>query len=96
MGPKIGVDMIEYDIGLEVPRARGGKKRNPNSITSIICNLPVGGSYFFRDKGAKTLRSLVSAMKYRGELSFRVCIRTVTENGVNGVRVYRRAEDASE
>lgn len=88
--------MTDYDIGLAIPKTGRGRKRDPNSRMSIIRGLPENGSWFFTGIKNQDILTTAKMLRNRGEITFRVRTRRTTENGVDGVRVWRLHDDASE
>ncbi len=78
----------EYDFGVPLPPATRGKAAQ-NSTTGIIRNLPVDGSKFFAGKKYNQIGNLIQAAKQKKPFGFSLALREVTENGVDGVRVWR-------
>jgi hypothetical protein len=80
-----------YDFGVEIPRRHrhGGTVRNPNSMAGIIRDMPNGGSKFFPSRKVSDLTSIANILRRRGHISFKIVCRSVVENGVKGVRVWR-------
>jgi hypothetical protein len=79
----------EYDFDVPLPDARRGRTAGGNTPTAIIRGLPVGGSRFFVGYTNNRLNNIYQALKSKEKLPFKVTIRKVTEEGVEGVRVWR-------
>jgi hypothetical protein len=79
---------IQIDKGVPIPAigSRGGK---PN-LTALIRSLEVGDSFFITGKSL----GLINSTAYQARIStpgLKITQRTITENGVEGIRVWRVA-----
>ena len=74
-----------YDFWIPAPAAKSGG----GSISAIIRGLPVGGSKFFPGADNNKISNLYQTLRTKKQVSFKVSVRKVTEDGVAGVRVWR-------
>lgn len=83
--------MTEFDT--DVPLPARARREKPNSIRSTLTRMDVGNSKFFADYGDNpkptSISRTASLMNKGGKRTYAARIRT--ENGVEGVRVWRTA-----
>ena len=78
-----------YDDGIEIPKIAPPKRpKDPNSVCGLLRGMPAGKSKFFAGKTPVAMHGFVWAIR-KERPSVRFTSRTVVENGVKGVRVWR-------
>ena len=78
-----------YDFGVPLASASHNSVRDPDSMSGVIRGMPKGASKFFPGAKMNNVTSSVWLLRNRGHIDFKVACRTVTENGVKGVRCWR-------
>jgi len=79
---------VKYDFDVPIIRAKS-PIRDPNSISGVIRGLPKGASIFFPGTKMNIVNNCACVLKRRGHIDFKVACRSVTENDVAGIRVWR-------
>ena len=81
---------IEFDMGLPVPPRRGKARRGGGKF-SWLWDMPEDGSKFVPATEVKmnTLGATARVVTQRSDDKRKFVVRAVTENGVDGYRVFR-------
>ncbi len=88
IGPKIvkqAVGHPKIEKGVPLPPAGGGR----NGGQSMFANMTVGDSMFLVGRKADRVLNTASTYGHRHSPRWRFSVRTVVENGLAGVRVWR-------
>lgn len=81
------VNGFKIEVGIPVPDFQAGRSSG-SKFDPVFAALPAGGSIFFGGENAeRSVGSLLRVAKKRG---LRFITRKVVEDGVAGVRVWRR------
>ena len=79
-----------YDHDIPTPKVTGNKPgRKLCELTRLLIDCPVGACFFFPGKTAADIGGYVKNAKKLTSTHHRYTARTVTEDGVAGVRVWR-------
>ena len=83
----IVVNGLKIEVGIPVPDFQAGRGTG-SKFDPVFAALPAGGSIFFGGENAdRQVGSLLRVAKKRG---LRFITRKVVEDGVKGIRVWRR------
>lgn len=77
----------EYDMDVPIPHDR--RRAKQGGRPEVLRNMPVGASFFFKRASIQMLSNAWSMLRRNEDLTSKFTARTVTENGVKGVRVWR-------
>lgn len=75
----------EYDLDIPPPPPQA----HAGSFLGRIRALPPGGSFFAQGKIPADAQNAASLLRRQGRIAFYVQTQTVTEKGVEGIRVWR-------
>ena len=77
---------LKVEKGIPLPKKSGGVKKG--SRWSVLWQMEPGDSVFLPDRSLRNVSSLVNNQRKEG---WKFKFRTITENGTNGVRIWRVA-----
>lgn len=80
---------IDKDKPLPPPARKGGSKPKPDSLTGQIRDMQIGDSFFLPHRTSGSIGGYRQFWKEATGFDFQA--RTVTEDGVEGVRIWRIA-----
>jgi len=79
----------DYDFAVPVAKRAGGRgKGTLGPVSTAALNCPVNASFFVPDATTSTASKYLTAGKDKG---YTYVTRSVTEDGVDGVRIWRTA-----